>query len=133
VLVGDGFVLLVWIVLWIYGFVDALFSDPARVRLMPKAVWVILILIFAGFAAIPWFIWGRPKSTPATRAGNGRGATWSRGQAGGSVGPAAGGWQLGGAPPGRRSGPIAPDDDPDFLRGLGRKRDEPGGDTDRPS
>ena len=33
------------------------------------------------------------------------------------------GWQLGGAG-GAASGPIAPDDDPDFLRGLGKRRPE---------
>jgi Phospholipase_D-nuclease N-terminal len=131
VIVGDGFFAVLWIAVWIYGAIDALFAESARVRVMPKAVWVILILLFSCFAAIPWFIWGRPKRT----VGSGpTGVGFRRpGQAGGRVGPTAGGWQLGGAPPGRRSGPTAPDDDPDFLRGLGRKRDEPGGDTDRPS
>ena len=60
-LLGSGFFLLLWIVLWIAGFVDAITSDPARVRVMPKTVWVILILLFSGFAAIAWFIFGRPR------------------------------------------------------------------------
>lgn len=131
---GDGFVLLAVVIVWIYGFIDALFAAADRVRLMPKAVWVILILIFGVFAAVPWFIWGRPRSTPSATGGR-PGFTTRRSAANGSPPrPAGGGWQLGGAPPGRRSGPVAPDDDPEFLRQLGRKpRDEPGSGDPNPA
>jgi hypothetical protein len=130
VIVGDGFFAVVWVAVWIYGAVDALFAESARVRVMPKAVWVILILLFSCFAAIPWFIWGRPRRTPS---GTGRpGVGFQRGRPTSSGSGGAGGWQLGGAPPGHRSGPVAPDDDPEFLRGLGGKRPRKDSDGDDP-
>jgi hypothetical protein len=149
VLLGSGFFLLIWIVLWIAGFIDALTSESERVRVLPKTVWVILILIFSGFAAIAWFAFGRPRGAgaPGSRAIDGLRNLGSnaptRGGAGGSASSGSGsghpstmgrsddtttGWQLGGAGGRRRSGPTAPDDDPDFLRSLGKRfRDERGG------
>jgi hypothetical protein len=148
VLIGSGFVLLAWIALWIAGFVDALMSPADRVRVMPKTVWVILILLFSGFAAIAWFIFGRPRVSDTTPRSSGIGGMLGLGSPGRDGGngfgfsrpsspskPAArpddssvtGGWQLGGTG-GRRTGPIAPDDDPEFLRGLGKRRPEAPGD-----
>jgi Phospholipase_D-nuclease N-terminal len=124
----DALILILWIVLWIYAFVDAIMADPAKVRVMPKAVWVILILIFADFAGIPWLLFGRPKRDGSRAGGS---ATSVRRI----------GWQAGGAaePGPRRSAPLAPDDNPEFLRQLRSdikrdKRDKPGrGDPDQPS
>ncbi len=70
----------------IYCVVDVAQADPIRVRLMPRWLWVAVIIFVPGFGALAWFVLGRPS----------RGA-----------GP---------RPTVRR--PRAPDDDPDFLRGL---------------
>jgi hypothetical protein len=130
-----GFLLLLWVALWIAGFVDALTTDASRVRLMPKIVWVILILLFGGFGSLAWFFLGRPRGTGVTRSRSfgGFGAfgpppgssshpsMFGRTDKPGRAAPETlGGWQLGGA--GRRSGPIAPDDDPEFLRQIGKPR-----------
>jgi Phospholipase_D-nuclease N-terminal len=131
VLIGSGFFLLAWIALWIAGFVDAITADSERIRVMPKAVWVILILLFSGFAAIAWFVFGRPKGTAPDGTANRQlgfgpsSARLSHPSAKRADEPTLGGWQLGGTGGRRRSGPVAPDDDPEFLRQLGNRRPPP--------
>jgi hypothetical protein len=123
----DGFLLLIWVVLWVAGFVDAIMSDAARVRIMPKVVWVVIIVLFGGIAALLWFIFGRPKgvsSTDSTRPST-LGARFGHPSAGRTDAPNPTGWTLGGAGTGRRPGPLAPDDDPEFLRTLRKRPDEP--------
>jgi len=78
------------IALVVYALVEALSSDPDRVRLMPRWLWIAAILALPGLGAIGWLVLGRPGRGPAPP---------------GPLGPS-----------GRR--PLAPDDDPDFLRGL---------------
>jgi Phospholipase_D-nuclease N-terminal len=145
-ILGSGFVLLAWIVVWIAGFVDALTSDSTKVRIMPKFAWLIVILIFTAIAAVAWFAFGRPKAgVPgvARREGSGfgEGLRWNppsgftRPSTPKRADPPADptGWQLGGAGGARRRGPIAPDDDPEFLRQLGRRKpDSPSGENDTP-
>jgi hypothetical protein len=125
-----GFLVVLWLVVWVAAFVDALFADADRVRIMPKAIWVILILLLGGFAGIAWFVFGRPRGglkSPGSGSAN-LSARFGHPSAG-SVrrterpdASAGTGWTLGGAGGGRRAGPIAPDDDPDFLRTLGHRR-----------
>jgi hypothetical protein len=136
-IIGSGLLALIWVVVWIVGFVDALLAEPSRVRVLPKALWIVLILIFGALAAVPWFIFGRPLAGVAPGPRPSPGAFFGR-PFGGSpaehpssrdaTGRDAGvsGWQLGGAGGTRRSGPIAPDDDPEFLRRIGKPRpDDP--------
>jgi hypothetical protein len=84
--------LLPWLLtlaLTIYAVVDCIQTDDARVRNLPKIVWVVLILLFPLVGSISWLIAGRPQ-----RPEPGRG-------------------------PGHRPPPPrGPDDDPDFLRRL---------------
>jgi hypothetical protein len=73
----------------IYALVDCIQTDRRQVRIMPKPVWLLAVLVpVAG--PLAWFFAGR-----ATAAG----------------GPSRG-------PGGRPTGPRGPDDDPDFLRRL---------------
>lgn len=76
--------------LWLYGMVDCALSDRRGVRGgLSKTVWFLITVLPAVGTAL-WFVFGRPRSsTPPPPAGTQRG---------------------------RR--PVAPDDDPDFLRGL---------------
>jgi hypothetical protein len=129
-----GLLAFLFIVLWIGGFLDAILADADRVRVMPKAIWVVLILIFSILAVVPWFLFGRPQG--GGRAAGTRPSSSPFGWTGGTRTPDArpphnDGWQLGGAGGRRRSGPVAPDDDPEFLRQLG-KRPKPG-DGDSPA
>jgi len=80
---------LLGIALTVYAAVDCIQTDEARVRNLPKLVWVFLILLFAVAGPLAWFIAGRPRGQWPTRG------------------------------PGQRpSAPRGPDDDPDFLRNL---------------
>ena len=76
----------------IYAVVDAIQSDDAQVRNLPKLLWILLILLFPLVGSIAWFLAGRPPRARPQR------------------GPGRPG-------PGRRP-PQGPDDDPDFLRRL---------------
>ena len=74
----------------IYALVDCVQTDRRAVRVMPKPVWLIAVLVpVAG--PLAWFFAGRATA---------RGAGPPRGSGG------------------RPTGPRGPDDDPDFLRRL---------------
>ncbi|MBH1935035.1 PLDc_N domain-containing protein [Streptomyces sp. AV19] len=92
--------------LWIYSFIDCLNTPEKEVRKLPKAAWVIIILLFGEvlLGPVAWLAVGRPRA--GTKA-YGRGGVGSGGS---------GGW-------------VAPDDNPEFLRSLGKDR-KPGTDGD---
>ena len=79
----------------IYAFVDCVQTDRRLVRIMPKAVWLIAVLVPV-VGPIFWLVAGRTDA---------RGGHAPRGP-GGPRGPR------------RPPGPRGPDDDPDFLRKL---------------
>ncbi|MCH6469114.1 PLD nuclease N-terminal domain-containing protein [Sinomonas terrae] len=75
---------------WLYAMVDCAMADRQAVRGgLPKAVW-FLITVLPALGSALWFIFGRPRRGSPPKAGGSGG--------------------------GRR--PMAPDEDPDFLRGL---------------
>ncbi len=78
----------------VYALIDALLAPGVRIRLLPKAVWVFVIVVLPLVGAVLWFGLGRPL----------------RGSGGGSG--------SGSGPGPGRSGVIGPDDDPGFLRSL---------------
>jgi membrane-associated phospholipid phosphatase len=86
------------LVLVVVALIDCLSTDEFAVRNLPKVVWVFLILLFSPIGAIVWFVAGRPQ-----RAAVGRAGQWRPG---------------GGFPERERPRPVAPDDDPEFLRGA---------------
>jgi hypothetical protein len=80
---------LIVLVAWLYGMVDCVMADRRAVRGgISKTVW-FLIAVLPAVGTVLWFAFGRPRGTTPPRTGSGQG---------------------------RR--PVAPDDDPDFLRGL---------------
>lgn len=90
------------------AFIDCLSSDRSDIRALPRFVWIFVILLFSPLGAIAWFVAGRPRSVSTT---------------GGSPTPGSG--RPGPTRPGRQRGPrrpVAPDDDPEFLKGLGQPR-----------
>jgi len=95
------------IALIVVALIDCLSSDESEIRALPKVIWVFLILLFAPIGPIVWFVAGRPQraKTPS--------GTWAPGS---------------GFPessrPNRQQRPIAPDDDPEFLRGIAKSRKE---------
>jgi hypothetical protein len=82
------FLAAVQLVLLVLALISVL-SAP-RVRAMPRALWVLVILLVPVLGPLSYFIWGRPVTPPREK------------------GPA----------PRRRPRPSAPDDDPDFLRSV---------------
>ena len=92
------------IILAIYALVDLVQTPDEDVQGLPKLAWVAVIVLIWIVGPAAWLLAGR------------RGRSWLPGltprQAGGSPGPT-------------RRRPLAPDDDPDFLRGLGRPAPPP--------
>lgn len=87
------------IALLIYALADCVQTDESRIRSLPKAMWMLLILFVPIIGPILWLVLGRPEggprpkpSTPSQWATNHR--------------------------------PVAPDDDPAFLEELRRNNSE---------
>ncbi|MGH8892024.1 MAG: PLDc N-terminal domain-containing protein [Actinomycetes bacterium] len=96
-------IILLPIALAIYALVDLVQTDDEDVQGLPKLAWVVLIVLIGVVGPLAWLIAGK------------RGRRFLPGllpKLSGPAGPAAG-------------RPVAPDDDPDFLRGLGRPRTPP--------
>lgn len=53
--------------LWVYSLVDAIGSPAHRVRNLPKAAWVVIILFFPLVGSIAWLVAGRPEDGVARR------------------------------------------------------------------
>jgi hypothetical protein len=100
------------VIFWLWAIFDSLTADRARVRLLPKLAWVVLIVVLfelAPLVALAWVMLGRPRGARTRQpSGGGAGSSFP------STGPRAN------RPPRGKSRPIGPDDDPDFLSGLGR-------------
>ena len=100
---------LVVIGLTVYAAVDAWNAEAEDHRGLPRGLWLILILVLPGFGALAWF--ALSSTTRRARAGRapGRGPVP---RSSGGHGPA----------PRGSSGPVAPDDDPEFLWRLEQER-----------
>jgi hypothetical protein len=61
VLLTRGVPFLLLVLLWLYCLFDAIGSDPARVRNLPKVAWVFIILFFVDIGALAWLVAGRPR------------------------------------------------------------------------
>ncbi|MBN1172407.1 MAG: PLDc_N domain-containing protein [Micromonosporaceae bacterium] len=82
--------------------IDCLSSDREEVQALPKAAWLLVILIIPLVGPILWFAFGRPghSGSPNSRPGDRPGGSGA------------------GRQPSARRRPLAPDDDPEFLKGL---------------
>jgi hypothetical protein len=107
--------------LLVYAFTDFASSDEEDRGDIPRWLWLVIIVLLPYFGPISWIAFSRSR----------------RKQAGRGQGPVAPG--KGPAPRGRTrrraSGPVAPDDDPDFLWRLAQEqrrqaRGTQGGDAD---
>ncbi|WP_412737123.1 PLD nuclease N-terminal domain-containing protein [Krasilnikovia sp. MM14-A1259] len=76
------------LVLLVLGLIGALSAD--RVRNLPRALWVLIVLLVPLFGPIAYYLWGRPLPAP----------------------------HEGGPARGHTARPASPDDDPDFLRTM---------------
>jgi len=87
----------------VYALVDLVQTDAKDVQGLPKLVWAALVVLIWVVGPLAWLIAGK------------RDRGWLRGLHRRGAGPGAAG-------AGRQ---LAPDDDPDFLRGLGRPKPRP--------
>ena len=79
---------LVQLGLLVYCLIDCIQTDTARVRNLPKPLWLLLIILLPLAGAVAWLVAGRPARQRRAPGGP------------------------------RLQAPRGPDDDPDFLRGL---------------
>lgn len=76
-------------VVMLYAFIDCLQTRRGTVRTLPKWLWLVVVVLVPLVGALAWLFVGRPRRP-----------------------------SLVGAGASRRGGPVAPDDDPAFLRKL---------------
>jgi uncharacterized membrane protein YgcG len=95
----------------VYCLVDCAQTPEERVKLLPKVIWIILILLIPVVGGLVWLVAGHAWGP----AGSGTGRS---GGSGGFGGFGAGGGRGSGGRGGRGGPSRAPDDDDDFLRGL---------------
>ncbi|WP_433057318.1 PLD nuclease N-terminal domain-containing protein [Dactylosporangium sp. CS-033363] len=88
---GRALPFLIVLVVTLYALIDCLSSERGDIRGLPRPVWFLVILLVPVIGPIAWFVAGRPRSLE----------------------------QRAGVVAGRaRKRVTAPDDDPDFLRGI---------------
>lgn len=66
------------VTLWIYAFVDCMAAPEARVRGLPKVIWLLIVLFFGAVMIGPlaWLLLGKRRG-PGVRRGGGP-AQWQR-------------------------------------------------------
>ncbi|MGC4768648.1 PLD nuclease N-terminal domain-containing protein [Micromonospora sp. DT44] len=84
------------IVLAVCALISCLSAEEGQIRALPRIVWVLIILFFPLIGSIAWFVAGREPGT-ANR------TVWPGGTS---------------APERQPRRPLAPDDDPEFLRSV---------------
>lgn len=97
-----GLPVLIELGLLIYSLIDCIQSPEPAVRNLPKWAWLLLILLFPIIGAIAWLVAGRPTAADRRRE------------------------YVSGYPEYQREqrAPRGPDDDPEYLRELGRMNTE---------
>jgi hypothetical protein len=48
--------------LWIYCLFDVIMTDESRIRNLPKATWIFVVLITSLVGAVAWLVAGRPQA-----------------------------------------------------------------------
>jgi hypothetical protein len=86
---GKALIAVVAVALAVYSLFDVIATPRQDVRVLPKALWIVTVLIIPIVGPLAWLLLGTRRQGPASR----------------GPGP-------------RRPRPLGPDDDPDYLRGL---------------
>lgn len=113
---------LLGLVFAVLALISCLSAEDGQVRALPRLLWVVLILVFPLLGSLAYYFAGRPLR-PAPASGT---SGW-----GGVGGGRHRGWAAGET----RPRPMAPDDDPEFLRRIdprNRNGGEPGATDERP-
>lgn len=83
------------IVLAVVALISCVSAEDDEIRGLPRALWMLLIVLFPFAGSIAWFVARRPS------------VRWFRGRL-----------------PSRENRPLGPDDDPEFLRSISVRRAE---------
>ena len=78
-----GLLALVAFGFWLYALFDSISAPRERIRLLPKPVWVIVIVVLNIVGTVLWFTVGRPRKSDVPPARHRR----SAGRLGGPVRP----------------------------------------------
>lgn len=54
--------LLISVAIWLYAVIDVLTAEPKDVRMLPRGVWVAIVVCVPKFGGIAWFLLGRPQN-----------------------------------------------------------------------
>jgi hypothetical protein len=96
ILLGGGLLGILLVALWVYCIFDAISTDEALMRNMPKVLWLVVVILLPTIGSLAWMLLGRPIGA---------------GLRPGDTSPQ--------RPPRRPAArPLAPDDDPTFLARL---------------
>lgn len=87
---GKALIAVMAIALALYALFDVIGTPKQDVRLLPKLLWVVVVLMLPLVGPVAWLLLGTRRQGPASPPGPGP----------------------------RRPRPLGPDDDPDYLRGL---------------
>lgn len=90
----------------LWALVECVQTPSAAVRLLPKPVWVLVIIVLPLVGTVAWFVLGRPGGYAADTTQQQRWEDDARRR----------GYKTDGR--GAQKRPKGPDDDPDFLRSL---------------
>jgi hypothetical protein len=105
VLFADGALGLLLIGLWVFCIFDVITTPAERMRHLPKAAWLLIVLLLGDIGSIVWLVVGRERSTRSTGS------------------PSATGSRYPGYDRPGRAVPASPDDDEEFLRQLRERAD----------
>lgn len=53
--------------LMIYAIVEVAQADPMRVRVMPRWLWAVTVILVPGAGALAWLVFGRPTKRDGNR------------------------------------------------------------------
>jgi hypothetical protein len=101
-------VLLVDLGVMVAALYDCITTDSMLVRNLPKMGWIAVILLLSGIGGVLWFIAGRPQAVPESSHLNHPAGSALRSSVTADTEEM----------PRQPRRPMAPDDDPEFLRGL---------------
>jgi hypothetical protein len=60
----DAVVSLALLSFWFWALVDVITTDASACRNLPKAMWVVIVLLIPGIGALVWVMIGRPPREP---------------------------------------------------------------------
>lgn len=60
-LARGGLLGLVFLALWVWAMVDVVRTPADRHRRLPKAAWILVVVLFFALGALAWIAFGRPR------------------------------------------------------------------------